>query len=81
MDSVLNKIERNDLSVKTPQLEKQGQRIERNTRRIVFAIVFLALLTNAVQLHLGGEMAFAQVLYGGAVLALVGALFSRRRRH
>ena len=81
MDSVLNKIERNDFSVKTPQLERQGQRIERNTRRIVFAIIFLALLTNAVQLQLGGEMVFAQVLYGGAFLALVGALFSRRGRH
>ena len=81
MDSVLNKIERNDLSIKTPELTQEGRRIERNTRRIVYAILFLALLTNAVQLHLGGEMVFGQVLYGGSVLALVGALFSRRRRH
>jgi hypothetical protein len=80
MDSALTKIERNELSIQTPKLERQGQRIERNTRRIVYAILFLALLTNGVQLQLGGDLTFAQALYGGAILALVGALFARRRR-
>lgn len=81
MDSVLSKIERDRLRVNDPQLTTQARRIEAGVRRLVYAVIFLALLSNGVQLDLGGQQIFANVLYGGAALALAGAIFTRPRRH
>ncbi len=71
LKSTLEKIDRGKLSVRIPRLEPYIRRIERGIKQVAYALVFFALLTNAVQLHLGGEMQYAWVLYGGAAITLV----------
>jgi predicted unusual protein kinase regulating ubiquinone biosynthesis (AarF/ABC1/UbiB family) len=77
LTSALEKIDRGKLSVRIPRLEPHVRRIERGLRKVAYALIFFALLTNAVQLHLGGEMQYAWVLYGGAAITLVAFIFSR----
>jgi predicted unusual protein kinase regulating ubiquinone biosynthesis (AarF/ABC1/UbiB family) len=77
MASALEKIDRGKLSVRIPRLDPFIWRIDRGLRRVAYALIFFALLTNGVQLHLGGEMAYAWVLYGGASLTLIAFIFTR----
>jgi predicted unusual protein kinase regulating ubiquinone biosynthesis (AarF/ABC1/UbiB family) len=80
LDSALGKIERNELGVRVPQLEGQLGGLELTMRRIVYALIFLALLISGVQLQLGGELLFSRLLYAGAVVVLVGLLLARPKR-
>jgi predicted unusual protein kinase regulating ubiquinone biosynthesis (AarF/ABC1/UbiB family) len=77
LETTLGKIERDELGVRVPRLESLTGRLELTMRRIVFALVFLALLTNGVLLHLGGELLFARVLYAGAVVILVALILAK----
>jgi len=77
MVSALEKIDRGKLSIRIPRLDPFIWRIDRGLRRVAYALIFLALLTNAVQLHLGGQMEYAWVLYGGSVLTLLAFFFTR----
>ncbi|UCF26680.1 MAG: hypothetical protein JSW42_08420, partial [Chloroflexota bacterium] len=80
LDSALMKIERDELGVRIPQIESRLGGLELTMRRIVYALVFLALLISAVQLQLGGELQFSRVLYAGAVIVLVGLFLARQKR-
>jgi predicted unusual protein kinase regulating ubiquinone biosynthesis (AarF/ABC1/UbiB family) len=80
LDSALGKIERDELGVRIPQLETQLGGLELNMRRIVYALIFLAMLISAVQLQLGGELLFSRLLYAGAVVVLVGLLIARPKK-
>jgi predicted unusual protein kinase regulating ubiquinone biosynthesis (AarF/ABC1/UbiB family) len=80
MESALGKIERDELGVKIPALDAQVRGLELTIRRIVYALIFLALLLSGVQLHLGGEIIFARLLYAGAVVVLVGLILARPKR-
>jgi predicted unusual protein kinase regulating ubiquinone biosynthesis (AarF/ABC1/UbiB family) len=80
LDSALGKIERDELGVRIPQLETQLGGIELTMRRIVYALVFLALLIGAVQLQLGGELLLSRLFYAGAVVVLMGILLARPKR-
>ena len=77
LETALGKIERDELGVRAPMIELQVGKLELTMRRIVFALIFLALLTSGVQLHLGGEIIFARVLYGGAVVSLVAMILAK----
>jgi predicted unusual protein kinase regulating ubiquinone biosynthesis (AarF/ABC1/UbiB family) len=77
LETTLGKIERDELGVRVPRLESLTGRLELTMRRIVFALVFLALLTNGVQLHLGGELLFARVLYAGAIVIFVALILAK----
>ena len=80
LESALGKIERDQLGVRIPQLETQLGGLELTMRRIVYALIFLALLIGGVQLQLGGELLFSRLFYGGAVVVLVGLLLARPKR-
>ena len=80
MESALGKIERDELGVRIPELESRLGGLELSLRRIVFALIFVALLISGVQLQLGGELPFARLLYGGAIVVLVGLLLARPKR-
>jgi len=79
LTSMLEKIDRGKLSVRVPRLEPHIQRIERGLKQVAYALIFFALLTNAVQLHLGEEMQYAWVLYGAAAMTLLAFIFTGRR--
>ncbi|MGD8455044.1 MAG: AarF/UbiB family protein [Anaerolineales bacterium] len=77
MASALEKIDRGKLNIRIPRLDPLIWRIDRGLRRVAYGLIFFALLTNAVQLHLGGEMEYAWVLYGGATITLAAFFFTR----
>jgi len=80
MESALGKIERDELGVRIPQLESRLGGLELSLRRIVYALIFAALLISGVQLQLGGELLFARLLYGGAIVVLLGLLLAKPKR-
>jgi predicted unusual protein kinase regulating ubiquinone biosynthesis (AarF/ABC1/UbiB family) len=80
MESALGKIERDELGVRIPELESQLGKLELTMRRILYALIFAALLISAVQLQLGGELLFARLLYAGAAIILVGLMLAKPKR-
>lgn len=78
MDTVLNKFERGEIGVKTPELNRQAQRLDHSLRLVSAAIVFASLLLGGVQLYLSGYTAFAAVLLAGSFIAIVWILLSGR---
>ena len=80
MESALGKIERDELGVRIPQLESRLGGLELSLRRIVYALIFVALLISGVQLQLGGELLSARLLYGGAIVVLAGLLLAKPKR-
>lgn len=81
MESALDKIERDEVGVRIPGLEPQLGGIELTLRRILYALIFAALLISGVQLQLGGELLFARLLYAGSVIVLVGLVLARPKRN
>ena len=80
MESALDKIERDEVGVRIPGLEPQLGGIELTLRRILYALIFAALLISGVLLQLGGELLFARLLYAGSVIVLVGLVIARPKR-
>jgi predicted unusual protein kinase regulating ubiquinone biosynthesis (AarF/ABC1/UbiB family) len=81
MESALEKIERDEVGVRIPGLDAQLGGIELTLRRILYALIFAALLISGVQLQLGGELLFARLLYAGSIIVLVGMLFAGRKKN
>jgi len=81
MESALEKIERDEVGVRIPGLDAQLGGIELTLRRILYALLFAALLLGGVQLQLGGELFFARLLFAGSIVVLVGVLFARPKKN
>jgi len=79
LETVLNKMERGDMSVNTPSLNQYAARIERSTRRITNAVVFAVLFFSAVQLYLAEELTFGMILLIGSIIPLWRIIFPGRR--
>ena len=77
LDSTLHKIERGDLSVKTPDIYRELSRLRRSNQQISIAIVFAALSLAGVQLYLADESLFASIFVFGAVITFVRFLLPR----
>ncbi len=80
MDSILSKIERGEVAVRSPEISQQVQRLEGGFQRVTGAILFGAFLLGGIQLYIGGELAPALVLFGLAGLNLLWLLFRSARR-
>jgi predicted unusual protein kinase regulating ubiquinone biosynthesis (AarF/ABC1/UbiB family) len=80
MESALEKIERDEVGIRIPGLDAQLGSIDLTLRRMLYALIFTALLLSGVQLQLGGELVFARMLFAGSLLALMGILFARPKR-
>jgi predicted unusual protein kinase regulating ubiquinone biosynthesis (AarF/ABC1/UbiB family) len=77
IESLAGRIERGELEMRAPELERRVARLESAMRKTAGAVVFAALLAGGVQLYLGGALAPACALFGGAVLALGYMAFGR----
>ncbi len=80
-ENVLDRLDRGGLVVQTPGPERQLKRINQTLRRLVFSIIFFALLTNGVLVHLNQPGWFGYTLLGAAGISLLLALFARDPRH
>lgn len=77
VNAVLEKIERGEITVQTPDLMQQMSRMERSLGRIVFGVVFTAFFLGAVQVYLAGHSSLAIGLGVLALFSLIGVLFRR----
>ncbi|MFN2213212.1 MAG: ABC1 kinase family protein [Anaerolineales bacterium] len=78
--SALDKIERDEVGMRIAELDTRLGGIELTLRRILYALIFAALLIGGVQLQLGGELILARLLYAGAMIVLVGLVFARAKK-
>lgn len=79
VETVLEKMERGEMSVRDPQLTEQMRRIERSIRHAGGALVFAALLMGGIQLYLAGHSPFGELLMVGAGIALLRVITGGRR--
>jgi len=77
-ERMLDRIERDGLAVRAPDISRQMGRLERGMNRLLGGVVFAALLLGGIQLELGGRNVWAAVLLGGAGLTLIWLLWPRR---
>ncbi|MBT6150382.1 MAG: AarF/ABC1/UbiB kinase family protein [Chloroflexi bacterium] len=79
-ENLLTKLERGEISIRTPMIEWQLRGVNRGIKRVGTSIFFLAFLTNGIILYINQYFTFAWILFGGATLSLISGLFSRRSR-
>ncbi|MGD2026247.1 MAG: AarF/UbiB family protein [Anaerolineales bacterium] len=70
-ENVIDRLNRGGLVVQTPAAERRLIQINQTLRRLVYAVLFLALLTNGVLVYLNHEGWLAYTLLGGAGLFLI----------
>jgi predicted unusual protein kinase regulating ubiquinone biosynthesis (AarF/ABC1/UbiB family) len=78
LDFLINKIERGDVSVRSPEITNQVRRVENAIRQVTIAVIFLAFLLGGIQLGLAGRIVFAGILLGGAILSLIWLVWPRQ---
>jgi predicted unusual protein kinase regulating ubiquinone biosynthesis (AarF/ABC1/UbiB family) len=71
MDTLLAKMERGEIAVRSPEISRQVSRLEIGLRQVAAAIVFAALLLGGIQLWIAVQETLAMFLFGGAGLSLV----------
>ncbi|UCD98038.1 MAG: hypothetical protein JSV42_13910, partial [Chloroflexota bacterium] len=81
LESVLAKVERDEIGIRAPTLERGLANLELSLRRIVYALIFIPLVVAGVQLQIGGELLYAGLFYLGAIMVLVGLVLARPKRH
>jgi predicted unusual protein kinase regulating ubiquinone biosynthesis (AarF/ABC1/UbiB family) len=70
LDNLINNLERGDISVRSPEISQQVNRLERAVHRITGTILFTALLLGGIQLYLGDEKTLGAILLGFAAISL-----------
>jgi predicted unusual protein kinase regulating ubiquinone biosynthesis (AarF/ABC1/UbiB family) len=78
-ESVLAKLNRNELALQIPQVEGQLARLELTIRRLAGAVIFAAAAVGAVQLWVTGKRTASLLLAGGAIVALLWTATRRLR--
>lgn len=71
LETLLDRLERNQLQVRMPQVVEQVRRLEVAVRRMVAGVVFAALLVGGVQLYLAGQATLGGTLLAGGLAALI----------
>jgi predicted unusual protein kinase regulating ubiquinone biosynthesis (AarF/ABC1/UbiB family) len=79
-DRVLTLMERGDLNVQTPLLNRQVRRLERTVTRTSTVLIFAALLVAGAIVYTT-DPGLGKVLMAASVLPLLWALFAGRARH
>jgi predicted unusual protein kinase regulating ubiquinone biosynthesis (AarF/ABC1/UbiB family) len=69
VDQILQMIERGEIAVRTPEIDRHIRRLERIMRDIIITVIFAAFFLGAIQLYQGNHTALA-------IASLVGAFFS-----
>ncbi len=74
----LTRLERGELSVNMPQVNRQLYHLESAVNRLVGSVVFAAFLFGGVLLYRGGDVRLGYVFWGLSVLALAWTMFLAR---
>src|SRR5690606_5725372 len=80
LDELAARIDRGQLAIRAPGVERRIGAIERMLGRLIWAIVFAALLFAGVRVRRAGGGGVAGVVVGASVVPLLQLLFGGRRR-
>lgn len=80
LDELVTRIDRGQLAVRVPGVERRIGAIERMLGRLIWAIVFAALLFSGVLLRRDGDEVLAWVLIAASAVPLLRLVLSARRR-
>ena len=75
---VLSRLERGELTVDMPQVNRQIYHLEGAVNRLVGGVVFTAFLFGGVLLYRGGDFALSYIFWGFSILALIWTTFLAR---
>ena len=75
---VLTRIERGELNVNMPQVNRHLSYVEGAMNRVAGALIFAVFLLSGVLLRNGGEMLLSNVFWGLSFLALIWTIFFSR---
>ncbi|HXQ32410.1 MAG TPA: AarF/UbiB family protein [Anaerolineales bacterium] len=75
---VLSRLERGELSVNTPQVNRQIYHLESAVNRLTGGIVFAAFLFGGVLLYRGGDVALGYLFWALSILTLLWMTFLSR---
>jgi hypothetical protein len=76
-DRLLDLLEQGRLEVRSPDLKKPLDQLNRTLRGLTGAVLFAAFLFSAVQLSLAGQVSLSRVLGAAAALCLGWILLRR----
>lgn len=74
-ETLIERIEQGRLEMRSPELNRRFQRVERAISRLGFSVIFAACLLGSVQLYLAGSLLIAAGLALVAAIALLLAVF------
>src|SRR5690606_2117078 len=80
IDELATRIDRGQLAIRAPGVERRIAMIESVLGHLISAIVFAALLFSGVLLRRGGDEVLAWVLMGASVVPLLYLVLTWRRR-
>jgi predicted unusual protein kinase regulating ubiquinone biosynthesis (AarF/ABC1/UbiB family) len=75
---VLSRLERGELTVDMPQVNRQIYHLEGAVNRLVGGVVFAAFLFGGVLLYRGGDFSLGYIFWGFSILALIWTTFLAR---
>ncbi len=78
VDQTLRKIERGDMVVDTPQLNRYAGRLEKTGQRMIHALIFATFFFSGIQLYLAHQPQFGVGLLIVALIPLWRVIFWRR---
>lgn len=81
LETTLEKANRGEISVRTPEVRELDKRLGRLTRALALAILFASLFSGAIQLYLHQAYAFSYGLFAGCgvlLIALIIQLWNNR---
>jgi len=81
MQTILDRMDRGDIAVRTPEVTRQTQRLEGALHQVVAGIIFGALLLSGTQLLLEGKEILSYIFFTGAVISLLRLWQIARRQH
>ncbi len=80
MDSMLSRMERGEVAVRTPEISRQISRLEGAVRQVAGSLLFVGFLMGGIQLYLAGQLILAIILFVGAGLCIIWIWINGRRR-
>lgn len=78
VDSILLRLERGEIAVRTPELNRRATRLERAVRQLVAAFLFAAMFLGGILLYLAGRTPVGEILLVVSGLCFLWLIFAGR---
>jgi predicted unusual protein kinase regulating ubiquinone biosynthesis (AarF/ABC1/UbiB family) len=78
IDQALLKLERGEITVRTPEIDRHVRNLERLLRDFITVVIFASFFLGAIQLYLGEHPELAIISLVGAFISLILGLLNRR---